>query len=52
MLQGIANFFRQRFGRTDDSEQQLRKALEAFRNPDADTLDLARHLIALKHEDT
>jgi site-specific recombinase len=47
MLQGIANFFRQRFGKTDDSEQKLINTLEAFRNPDADTLELIRRLIAL-----
>ena len=47
MLQGIANFFRQRFGKTEDHEQKLIITLEAFRNPDADTLDLIRRLIAL-----
>jgi site-specific recombinase len=47
MLQGIANFFRQRIGKTDDHEQKLIITLEAFRNPDADTLELIRRLIAL-----
>ena len=47
MLQGIANFFRQRFGKAEDHEQKLINTLEAFRNPDADTLDLIRRLIAL-----
>ena len=47
MLQGIANFFRQRFGKAEDHEQKLIITLEAFRNPDADTLELIRRLIAL-----
>ena len=47
MLQGIANFFRQRFGKAEDHEQKLISTLEAFRNPDADTLELIRRLIAL-----
>ena len=47
MFQGIVNFFRQRFGKTEDHEQKLIITLEAFRNPDADTLDLIRRLIAL-----
>lgn len=46
MLQGIANFFRQRFGKTDDSEQKLSATLDNFRNPEADTLELTRQLIA------
>ncbi len=47
MLQGIVIFFRQRFGKTDDSELKLRTTLAAFRNPEADTLELLRRLIAL-----
>ena len=47
MLHGIAKFFRQRFGNTDDREQNLHLALESFRNPEADALELTRHLIAL-----
>jgi site-specific recombinase len=47
MLQDIAKFFRQRFGSGDDHEQQLHATLNAFRNPEADTLELARRLIAL-----
>ncbi|MBK7415225.1 MAG: hypothetical protein IPJ38_09100 [Dechloromonas sp.] len=47
MLHGIAKFFRQRFGNTDDREQKLHLALENYRNPEADALELTRHLIAL-----
>ena len=47
MLQSIAKFFRQRFGKTDDSEQKLNATLDAFRNPEADALELMRRLIPL-----
>ena len=47
MLQSIAKSFRQRFGKTDDSEQKLNATLDAFRNPEADALELMRRLIAL-----
>lgn len=47
MLQGIAKFFRQHFGKQPDSEALLHTTLDAFREPEADTLELIRRLIAL-----
>jgi len=46
-LQGIANFFRRHLGRDQDTAQALNMALEAFRDPQADTLELMRHLIGV-----
>ncbi len=46
MIQGIADFFRRRFGKSPDATQVLQSTLDAFRNPEADTLELMRRSIA------
>jgi site-specific recombinase len=47
MLQGIAKFFRQRFGQQKSDAQQLHELLAAFLDREADTLELVRRLVAL-----
>ena len=46
MIQGIADSLRRRFGKSPDPSQLLQQTLDAFRNPDADTLELIRRTIA------
>ena len=46
MIQGIADFFRRHFGKSPDATQALQATLDAFRNPEADTLELMRRSIA------
>lgn len=47
MLQGIAKFFRQRFGQQKSAAQQLHELMSAFLDREADTLELIRRLVAL-----
>jgi site-specific recombinase len=46
MIQGIADSLRRRFGKSPNPSQLLQQTLDAFRNPDADTLELIRRTIA------
>lgn len=46
MIQGIADFFRRHFGTAPDATQILQTTLDAFRDPEADTLELIRRTIA------
>lgn len=46
MIQGIADSLRRHFGKSPDPNQLLQETLDAFRNPDADALELIRRTIA------
>jgi site-specific recombinase len=45
-MPSILDFFRHTFGRPTPPEESVRRALEAFRDPGANTLDLVRRLVA------
>ena len=47
MIQGATKFFQQHFGAKPDRAELLDQRLDAFRNPDADTLQLIRRVIAV-----
>lgn len=47
MIQDIANFFRRHFGKHSNATEALNVTLDAFRDPEADTLELMRRVIAV-----
>jgi site-specific recombinase len=46
-MAGILDTLRRLFGRQENDEQAIERALEGFRSAEADTLQLIRHLVAL-----